>query len=50
MIRQLPQRLHDEGLVRIGRRAEQMNTARMQFDHERSVVGHQAAPSSTPRS
>jgi len=39
--RHLPQRLHDEALVRIRRAAEHMDTARVQLNDEGGVVGHQ---------
>src|SRR4030095_16898756 len=41
--RNLPQGLYDEGLVRMGRCAERIDTARVQYNHESGVVGHQAS-------
>ena len=47
--RHLPQRLHDEGLVRVQCCAEPMNTTRMQLNDECGVIGHQASLRSTPQ-
>ena len=38
-----PQALDDEGFVRIRRRAQDLYTSGLQFDHECGVVGHESA-------